>query len=136
MRRSSSSTIVLISSLVSLWKTITSSMRLRNSGRKTFLSSPMMRPFMSSYEMPVSSSDTAKPSGVLRAISPAPMFEVMITIACRKSTVRPCESVRRPSSRICRRMLKTSGWAFSISSSSRTLYGLRRTASVSWPPSS
>src|ERR671921_740840 len=47
--------------------------------------------------MPVSSSDTAKPSGVFRAISPAPMFEVMITIAWRKSTVRPCESVRRPS---------------------------------------
>src|SRR3954463_4012767 len=55
------------------------------------------------------------------------MFEVMITIACLKSTVRPCESVNRPSSRICRRMLKTSGWAFSISSSSSTEYGFRRT---------
>ena len=32
--------------------------------------------------------------------------------------------------------LNTSGWAFSISSNSTTLYGLRRTASVSWPPSS
>jgi hypothetical protein len=32
-------------------------------------------------EMPVSSSETAKPSGVLRAISEAPMFEVMITMA-------------------------------------------------------
>src|SRR3954470_17902017 len=136
MRRSSRSTIVLISSRVSLWKTITSSMRLRNSGRKTFLSSPMMRPFMSSYEIPVSSSDTAKPSGVLRAISPAPMFEVMITIACRKSTVRPCESVRRPSSRICRRMLKTSGWAFSISSSRSTEYGLRGTPPAGRPPPS
>src|SRR5919109_301540 len=78
--------------------------------------------------MPWSASPTVRPSGVLRAISPAPMFEVMITIACRKSTVRPCESVSRPSSRICSRMLKTSGCAFSISSSSSTLYGLRRTA--------
>jgi len=32
-----------------LWNTITSSIRLRNSGRKTFLSSPMIRFFMSSY---------------------------------------------------------------------------------------
>ncbi len=113
--------ISLISSLDSLWKTMTSSIRLRNSGRKTFLSSPMIRFFMSSYVIPVSSSETAKPSGVLRAISEAPMFEVMITMAWRKSTVRPWASVSRPSSRICSRMLKTSGWAFSISSSSRTL---------------
>ena len=69
-------------------------------------------------------------------MSLAPMFEVMITIALRKSTVRPWASVSRPSSRIWSRMLKTSGWAFSISSSSSTEYGLRRTASVSWPPSS
>src|SRR5579859_7269119 len=66
IRRSSSSTISLISSLASLWNTMTSSIRLRNSGRKTFLSSPMIRFFMSSYVIPVSSSDTAKPSGVLR----------------------------------------------------------------------
>src|SRR3954469_5727653 len=84
--------------------------------------------------MPVSSSDTAKPSGVLRAISEAPMFDVMITIACRKSTVRPWASVSRPSSRIWRRMLKTSGWAFSISSSRSTLYGFGRSAPGSWPP--
>ena len=37
-----------------------------------------------------------------------------------KSTVRPLESVRRPSSRTCRRTLKTSGWAFSISSKRMT----------------
>ena len=49
---------------------------------------------------------------------------------------RPWESVSFPSSRIWRRMLNTSGCAFSISSSSSTEYGLRRTASVSWPPSS
>ena len=33
-------------------------------------------------------------------------------------------------------MLKTSGWAFSISSKRTTLYGLRRIFSVNWPPSS
>ncbi len=69
--------------------------------------------------MPVSS-ETVKPIEVFFEISAAPMFEVMITIALRKSTVRPWASVRRPSSRICRRMLKTSGCAFSISSSSST----------------
>ena len=64
------------------------------------------------------------------------MFEVMISTVLRKSTVRPWESVRRPSSRICSRTLNTSGCAFSISSNSTTAYGRRRTASVSWPPSS
>ena len=99
---------------------MTSSIRLMNSGRKTFFSSPMIRFFMSSYERPVSS-PTVKPMPVFLAISEAPMFDVMITMALRKSTVRPWASVSRPSSRICSRMLKTSGWAFSISSSSSTL---------------
>ena len=53
-----------------------------------------------------------------------------------KSTVRPWESVIRPSSRTCNNTLKTSGWAFSISSNKTILYGFRRTASVNWPPSS
>ncbi len=53
-----------------------------------------------------------------------------------KSTTRPWESVRRPSSRIWSRELKMSGWAFSTSSKSTTENGLRRTFSVSWPPSS
>jgi hypothetical protein len=60
----------------------------------------------------------------------------MISTVFLKSTVRPWASVRRPSSRIWSRVLNTSGWAFSISSNSTTLNGLRRTASVSWPPSS
>ena len=50
----------------------------------------------------------------------APTFEVMITTVFLKSTVRPCASVSRPSSRIWSRMLKTSGCAFSISSKSTT----------------
>ena len=37
-----------------------------------------------------------------------------------KSTVWPCPSVSRPSSMIWSRTLKTSGWAFSISSSRMT----------------
>ena len=53
-----------------------------------------------------------------------------------KSTLTPLESVRMPSSRIWRRMLNTSGCAFSISSKSTTLLGLCLTASVNCPPSS
>ena len=66
----------------------------------------------------------------------APMFDVMMTIAFLKLTRLPRPSVRWPSSNTCSRMLKMSGCAFSISSSSTTEYGLRLTFSVSWPPSS
>ena len=68
--------------------------------------------------------------------SAVPRLDVMISTVLRKSTERPWASVRRPSSRIWSSVLNTSGWAFSISSNSTTLNGLRRTASVSWPPSS
>src|SRR5690606_17193700 len=61
---------------------------------------------------------------------------VSTRMALRKSTVRHWPSVRRRSSSTWRRMSRPSGWAFSTSSSSTTLYGRRRTASVSWPPSS
>jgi hypothetical protein len=46
-----------------------------------------------------------------------PTLLVMITTLFLKSTVRPWPSVNRPSSRTWRRTLKTSGCAFSISSS-------------------
>ena len=95
----------------------------------------MTRPFISSYERPCSS-PTEKPKPWFFEIWRAPMFDVMITIVFRKSTRRPWASVSFPSSRIWSRMLNTSGCAFSISSSRSTEYGLRRTASVSWPPSS
>src|SRR6185437_9470900 len=62
------------------------------------------------------------------------MLEVMMITVLRKFTVRPCPSVSRPSSSTCSSVFNTSGWAFSISSSSTTENGLRRTASVSWPP--
>ena len=48
----------------------------------------------------------------------------MMMIVLRKSTRRPLASVRWPSSRIWSRMLKTSGWAFSISSSRTTAVAL------------
>src|SRR3954466_15338212 len=51
-----------------------------------------------------------------------------------KFTVRPWPSVSRPSSSSCSRTLNTSGGAFSISSSSSTEYGRRRTAPASRPP--
>ena len=60
----------------------------------------------------------------------------MMIIVFVKSTVTPFESVIRPSSKICNRMLNTSGCAFSISSNSTMEYGERRTASVNCPPSS
>ncbi len=50
----------------------------------------------------------------------APMLLVMTMTAFLKSTVRPWESVIRPSSRIWRRMFHTSSWAFSISSKRTT----------------
>ena len=64
------------------------------------------------------------------------MLDVMMRTVFRKSTVRPYESVSFPSSMIWSRMLKMSVWAFSISSKSTAEYGLRRTFSVSCPPSS
>ena len=106
-RCSCSSTMEPIWSRVSGSKTTISSTRLTNSGRKCSSSCACAR-----------------------------MFEVMITTVLRKSTVRPWPSVRRPSSSSCSSTLKTSLWAFSISSSRITQYGRRRTASVSWPPSS
>ncbi len=46
----------------------------------------------------------------------APMLEVMMMIVFLKSMVLPSPSVRWPSSKTWSRTLKTSGWAFSISS--------------------
>jgi hypothetical protein len=48
------------------------------------------------------------------------MLEVMMITVFLKLTVRPWPSVSRPSSSTCNRTLKTSGCAFSISSSSTT----------------
>ena len=69
-------------------------------------------------------------------ISRDPAFDVMISTTCRKSAFRPLLSVSVAWSITCSRMLKMSGCAFSISSSSTTLYGCVRTASTSCPPCS
>ena len=58
---------------------------------------------------------------VSRLMRSDPTFDVITTIVLRKSTLRPFASVRLPSSKIWRRILKTSGWAFSISSSRMTV---------------
>src|ERR1700738_4963040 len=73
----------------------------------------------------------AKPTADLRR-SAVPRLEVMMITVFLKSTVRPCESVRRPSSRICSSVLNTSGWAFSISSKSTTENGFCRHTSALW----
>ena len=60
-------------------------------------------------------------SGSIRSVSSAePRLEVMISTTLAKSTVRPWPSVMRPSSINWSSTSKTSGWAFSISSSSTT----------------
>ena len=119
----------------SFWNTTISSTRLMNSGRNKRLSSPIARPRISSAVRPVSPV-VPKPTLESCAISRAPTLLVMMTTVLRKSTVLPWLSVRRPSSSTCSKILKISGCAFSISSNSTTEYGLRRTALVSWPPSS
>ena len=85
------------------WKITVSSIRLRNSGLKVAASTSSIcsRIF----------SSTASPT-----IRSLPTFEVMISTVLVKETVRPWPSVSRPSSMICSSVLKTSGWAFSISS--------------------
>ena len=93
-----------MSSLERRWKITVSSIRLRNSGLKVVAR-------ISSIRSRIASS-TDSP-----AISAEPTFEVMIRTVLVKLTVRPCPSVSRPSSMICSSVLKTSGWAFSISSS-------------------
>ena len=96
-----------MSAFESRWKITVSSIRLRNSGLKVAAST-------SSICSRISSS-TCSPT-----IRSEPTLEVMIRTVLVKLTVRPWPSVSRPSSMICSSVLKTSGWAFSISSSSTT----------------
>mmetsp|Transcript_11213 Transcript_11213/g.31354 ORF Transcript_11213/g.31354 Transcript_11213/m.31354 type:complete len:282 (+) Transcript_11213:304-1149(+) len=119
------STIDLIWLFCSPWKMMNSSILLMNSGLKWTRTWSVTR-----------SLTVAGSVSMASRIEALPMFEVRMMTAFLKLTTRPCESVTRPSSRICSRMLKTSPWAFSISSKRMTAYGRLRTASVSWPPSS
>jgi hypothetical protein len=115
----SRSTISIRSFLSRGRKKTMSEIRLRNSGLKTRLasSSTFSRIFSASLKLVAAA---ANPIEVWRCRSCAPTFEVMMMIVFRKSTVRPSESVRRPSSRIWRRICRTSGWAFSTSSKRMT----------------
>ncbi len=91
-------------------KTMTSSTRARNSGRRK-----SARAF-SAFSRAIWTPDLVKPREPSRIWLPA--LEVMTMMVFSKDTTRPWASVILPSSRICSRMFSTSGWAFSISSSS------------------
>mmetsp|Transcript_31311 Transcript_31311/g.73250 ORF Transcript_31311/g.73250 Transcript_31311/m.73250 type:complete len:614 (-) Transcript_31311:1067-2908(-) len=108
-------------------KMMYSSSLLRNSGLK-------LRRISSITLLLISGSCSGSPA--MSIMFWDPMLEVKMMMVFLKSTVRPCPSVMRPSSSTCRSTLNTSGWAFSISSNSTTLYGLLLTASLSCPPSS
>mmetsp|Transcript_24523 Transcript_24523/g.61644 ORF Transcript_24523/g.61644 Transcript_24523/m.61644 type:complete len:227 (-) Transcript_24523:1641-2321(-) len=128
-RATCSPTICLICTRLSGSKKRNSSMRLMNSGRKLARTAAITR-----------SRDASTAAGSTEPIDssmlPLPRLLVMMSTAFLKPTTRPWLSVTRPSSRICSRTLNTSGCAFSTSSNRMTQYGLRRTASVSCPPSS
>ena len=95
-------------------------MRLRNSGAKV-RSNALRYSDCGAVSIPASFEGVLYPTcAERRAASRDPTFEVMMRIVLRKSTVRPAPSVRRPSSKSCNSVLKTSGWAFSISSKSTT----------------
>ena len=61
-----------------------------------------------------------KPRDALFLMMSEPMLLVRIKMTFLKSTCRPKLSVSFPSSMICRSMLNTSWWAFSISSNRTT----------------
>ena len=93
-------------------KYTTSSTLPMNSGRKNSRSA-----FIARSRLP-SVSFLPKPSRFSEKRLPA--FEVITMTVLAKLTTRPCASVTLPSSKICKRMLSTSGCAFSISSNSKT----------------
>ncbi len=100
------------------------SRRLRNSGVNIRLISAISSPC---------SRAVVKPMVALFIVS-APALVVMMMITLRKSALRPLLSVSAPWSITCSRILKMSGCAFSISSSSSTQCGFLVMASVSRPP--
>mmetsp|Transcript_72462 Transcript_72462/g.114921 ORF Transcript_72462/g.114921 Transcript_72462/m.114921 type:complete len:211 (-) Transcript_72462:2068-2700(-) len=96
------------------WKTTMSSRRFNSSGRK------VLRMLCSTNPLALSSS-SALPLLRARIKCSEPRLEVKITTQLLQSTVRPCESVMRPSSNSWSSTLSTCGCAFSISSKSTTL---------------
>ena len=110
-------TICSISCSLSGANTTISSTRFRNSGRT-------VRFNISNTASLVSSTTFSRLTGVIFSkfsrIRLEPMLEVMMMMVFLKFTTRPLLSVSRPSSSTCKRMLNTSGCAFSISSNSTT----------------
>src|SRR5690606_10250141 len=88
-----------------------SSILFRNSGLMVFLSSSMTSAWAASAALSISSAFSNFSWMIW-----LPILLVMMMIEFLKSATRPLLSVSRPSSRTWRRMLKVSGWAFSISS--------------------
>ena len=93
-------------------------MRLMNSGLNVRFTSPSTMSVTLLAISPVS--DDWNPIELFFWMKRAPMFDVMMMIVFLKFTRFPRPSVRWPSSNTCSRMLKMSGCAFSISSSSTT----------------
>ena len=122
------STIPVTSAKLNGVNKIVSSIRFKNSGLKCPRNKFITCSFTASGIVPSPVTPSKR--------SCEPMLLVIIKTVFLKSTTRPLESVKRPSSNTCSKILKTSGWAFSISSNKTMVYGLRRTASVNWPPSS
>mmetsp|Transcript_18106 Transcript_18106/g.51527 ORF Transcript_18106/g.51527 Transcript_18106/m.51527 type:complete len:270 (+) Transcript_18106:182-991(+) len=122
-------TISLRFSLPRLLKMTCSSMRFKNSGLKFCFIAFVTRWRINSWSPGALDPFKSK-------ISWLPMLLVKMQMVFLKLTLLPLLSVNRPSSSNCNMTLKTSGCAFSISSNNNTEYGFRRTASVSWPPSS
>jgi len=117
---SSISMILSISSLVSWLNMMTSSILFRNSGAKVFCRAFCRILLFCSLRV-VRFAEVSNPTPAPNSVSwRVPMFEVIITMVLRKSTLRPRLSVSWPSSSTCSRMWNTSGCAFSISSSSTT----------------
>ena len=127
-------TICLSSSFWSLWKTIVSSIRFNNSGLNEFFNSSRIRFSIASWFCWTVFAPNPTDFSSRRAT--APRFDVIMITVFLKSTFLPFESVKCPSSNTCNKILNTSGWAFSISSSKITAYGRWRIFSVNWPPSS
>ena len=105
-------------------KEMIASSRLRNSGVNMRLIASISSPACFERVKPM----------VFLASDSAPALVVMTMQTLRKSAFLPLLSVRVPWSITCSRMLKMSGCAFSISSSSSTEYGCLVMASVSKPP--
>ena len=110
----------------------TSSVR-SNQGRDAYASLSVEEYKRPTFYVEFDTISTKYQEGDTVTVSYTHLLEVMMIMVFLKFTVRPLLSVSLPSSNTCNKILKTSGCAFSISSNSTKLSGLRLTASVSCP---